>query len=275
MLLTWTVDADWGSSVLTLEVPDLVAERLLSPGSSLPCTPAAAALDLPERDCGPGRRPGVVRPGVFDDTPVFDRRPVTLDHLRALRTLGSGADELYPVFSASGGAEVLPLEPVDKRLAKGWLGIFIAGARDLPGSVLVPEEPERIPEPEAGEAQMPGRGQGVHDSYFREAVDLAEGTRRTVRQTYATEDRNLSLRLVALARGAHDLRSLDAGRPGGLPVAVWHGLLAEDCLDFAPFRQLSGDRWRSGSGLLLGPLAAVQLYTTNASPLIEGKGHSP
>ncbi|MFJ8449821.1 hypothetical protein [[Kitasatospora] papulosa] len=25
----------------------------------------------------------------------------------------------------------------------------------------------------------------------------------------------------------------------------------------------------------MGPLAAVQLYTTNANPLIEGKGHSP
>ncbi|MEW2072011.1 hypothetical protein [Streptomyces sp. NPDC007346] len=25
----------------------------------------------------------------------------------------------------------------------------------------------------------------------------------------------------------------------------------------------------------LGSLAAVQLYTTNATPLIEGKGHSP
>ncbi|MGH1552114.1 hypothetical protein ACRAWF_07955 [Streptomyces sp. L7] len=90
VLLTWTVDADWGSGVLTLEVPDLVAERLLSPVSSLPCSPAAAAPDLPESDRDLGKRPGVVRPGVFDDTPVFDRHPVTLDHLRALRALGPG-----------------------------------------------------------------------------------------------------------------------------------------------------------------------------------------
>lgn len=36
----------------------------------------------------------------------------------------------------------------------------------------------------------------------------------------ATEDPNLNLRLLALARGAHDVRSLDAGWPGWLPVAV-------------------------------------------------------
>ncbi|MFF7880679.1 hypothetical protein ACH40F_09675 [Streptomyces sp. NPDC020794] len=275
VLLTWTIDADWGGGVLTLEVPDLVAERLLSPLSSLPCSPAAAAPDLPERDRRPTRRPGTVRPGIFDDTPVFDRRPVNLDHIRALRTLGPGADELYLVFSASGGAEVLPLDTIEKRLAKGWLGVLIAGARDLPGSVLGPEEPEHSPEPEAREGQLSGRGQGVHDPNFGEGLGLAEGTRRTLRQTYGTEDRDLNLRLLTLARGAHDLRSLDTGRPGGLPVAVWHGLLTEDRLSLAPFQQPGSDRWRSGSGLPLGPLATVQLYTTNASPLIEGKGHSP
>ncbi|MGW0579368.1 ATP-binding cassette domain-containing protein [Streptomyces sp. NPDC002920] len=52
-------------------------------------------------------------------------------------------------------------------------------------------------------------------------------------------------------------------------------LLTEERLDLVPFRQPGSDRWRSGSGLPLGPLAAVQLYTTNANPLIEGKGHSP
>ncbi|MCC9710684.1 hypothetical protein E4N62_38870 [Streptomyces sp. MNU76] len=275
VLLTWTVDADWGRGVLTLEVPDLVAERLLSPASGLPCSPADAAPDLPERDHGPGGRPGVVRPGIFDDTPVFDRRPVTLDHIRALRTLTPGVDELYLVFSASGGAEVLPLGTIERRLAKGWRGVLIAGARDLPGSVIGPEEPEHSPEPEARDAQLPGRGQGVRDPYFGEGLGLVEGGRQTLRQTYGTEDRDVNLRLLALARGVHDLRSLDAGRPGGLPVAVWHGLLTEDRLDLAPFRQPGGDRWRSGSGLPLGPLAAVQLYTTNANPMIEGKGHSP
>ncbi|MGW0844603.1 hypothetical protein ACWD26_31600 [Streptomyces sp. NPDC002787] len=275
VLVTWTVDADWGSGVLTLEVPDLVAERLLGPASGLPCSPVVGTADLPERDRGPGSQPGIVRPGIFDDTPVFDRRPVTLDHIRALRTLTPGADQLHLVFSASGGAEVLPLDTIERRLAKGWLGVLIAGARDLPGSVIGPEEPETSPEPEGSDAQLPGRGQGVHDPHFGEGLGLAEGGRRTLRQTYGTEDRDLNLRLLALARGARDLRSLDAEGPGGLPVAVWRGLLTEDRLDLVPFRQPGSDRWRSGSGLPLGPLAAVQLYTTNANPLIEGKGHSP
>lgn len=44
-------------------------------------------------------------------------------------------------------------------------------------------------------------------------------------------------RLLALARGAHGLRNLDAGRDRALPPAVWEGLLARDLLDLAPFRQ--------------------------------------
>lgn len=275
VLVTWTVDADWRNRVLTLEVPDLVAERLLGPASDLPCCPVDGAADLPECDRGPGSQPGTVRPGIFDDTPVFDRRPVTHDHIRALRTLAPGADQLYLVFSASGGAEVLPIDTIERRLAKGWLGVLIAGARDLPASVIGLEEPGSSAGPEACDAQRPGPGQRVHDPHFGASLGLAEGGRQTLRQTYGTEDRDLNLRLLALARGAHDLRSLDTDRPGGLPVAVWHGLLTENHLDFAPFRPPSSDRWRSGSGLPLGPLAAVQFYTTNANPLIEGKGHSP
>ncbi|WP_328935136.1 MULTISPECIES: hypothetical protein [unclassified Streptomyces] len=148
------------------------------------------------------------------------RHSVTLVHIRALRTLIPGADELYRVFSASGGAEVLPLTTIERRLAKGWLGILIAGARDLPGSVIGSEETEHGLEPEACVARLSGRGQGVHDPYFGEGLGLAEGGRRTLGQTYGAEDLALNLRLLALARGAHDLRSPDAGRPGGLPVAV-------------------------------------------------------
>ncbi|WP_307534538.1 hypothetical protein [Streptomyces sp. V3I8] len=270
-LVTWTVDTDLSSRVLTLEVPDPVAERLLGPASDLPCRPVDGTADLSEHDGVPPRQPDTIGPGIFDDTSVFDRRPVTHDHIRALRTFVHGADQLYLVFSASGGAEVLPLDTIERRLAKGWLGVLIAGASDLPASVIGLEKPAgSSPEPEVRDAR-----QHVHDPYFGASLGLAEGGRRTLRHTYGTEDRNLNLRLLALARGAHDLRSLDTDRPGGLPVAVWHGLLAEDHLDFAPFRQPGSDRWRSGSGLPLGPLAAVQLYTTNANPLIEGKGHSP
>ncbi|WP_371096469.1 hypothetical protein [Streptomyces sanglieri] len=275
VLVTWAVQPGPGSGVLTLEVPDLVAERLLGPASGLPCSPADGTVDSPEHDGRTGSEPGRLRPGVFDDTPVFDRCPVTLDHIRALRTLAPTADQLYLVFSASGGAEVLPLTTLERRLTKGWLGVLIAGASDLPASVIGPEEPEHNHEPELRAAQLPGRGQDVHDPHFGESLGLAEGRHRTLRQTYGTEDRQLNLRLLALARGAHDLRSLDAGRPGGLPIEVWHGLLTEDRLNLAPFRKPGSNRWGSGSALPLGPLAAVQLYTTNANPLIEGKGHSP
>jgi hypothetical protein len=275
VLVTWTVNTDWKSRVLTLEVPDLVAERLLRPASGLPCSPVDGTADLPERHRGPARQPDTVGPGIFDDTPVFDRRPVSPDHIRALRTLAPGADQLYLVFSASGGAEVLPLDTIERRLANGWLGVLIAGASDLPASVIGLEEPGSSPEPEVRDDRRPGPGRHVHDPYFGASLGLTEGGRRTLRHTYGAEDRDLNLRLLALARGAHDLRSLDTDRPGGLPVAVWHGLLTEDHLDVAPFRQPSSDRWRSGSGLPLGSLAAVQFYTTNANPLIEGKGHSP
>ncbi|WP_307659827.1 hypothetical protein [Streptomyces sp. V1I1] len=275
VLVTWTVRADWGNRVLMLEVPGLVAERLLGPTSDLPCSPAGEAAHRPEGDGGPVTQPGVVRPGVFDDTPVFDRRPVTLDHIRALRTLSPGADQLYLIFSASGGAEVLPLATIERRLAKGWLGVLIAGASDLPGSLICSEEPGSSSEPGARDAQRPGPGQSAQDRQFGEDLGLAEGGRRTLQHTYGTEDRDMNVRLLALARGAYDLRSLDAGRSGGLPVAVWHGLLTEDHLDLVPFLQPGSDRWRSGSGLPLGLLAGVQLYTTNADPRIEGKGHSP
>ncbi|MFC9856155.1 MULTISPECIES: hypothetical protein [unclassified Streptomyces] len=275
VLVTWAVQPGPGSGVLALEVPDLVAERLLGPASSLPCSPADGTVDSPERDGRTGSEPGRLRPGVLDDTPVFDRCPVTLDHIRALRTLTPTADQLYLVFSASGGAEVLPLITLERRLTKGWLGVLIAGASDLPASVIGPGEPEHNYEPEVRAAVLPGRGQCFQDPHFGESLGLAEGRRRTLRQTYGTENRDLNLRLLALARGAHDLRSLDAGPPGGLPIAVWHGLLAEDRLNLAPFRKPGSNRWGSGSALPLGPLAAVQLYTTNANPLIEGKGHSP
>jgi len=66
---------------------------------------------------------------------------------------------------------------------------------------------------------------------FGEGLGLAEGGRRTLRQTYGAEDLALNLRLLALARGAHDLRSLDAGRPGGLPVS---GPQAQDDQDLQP-----------------------------------------
>ncbi|MFJ2189927.1 hypothetical protein ACIOJE_18630 [Kitasatospora sp. NPDC087861] len=58
---------------------------------------------------------------------------------------------------------------------------------------------------------------------------------------------------------------------------VWLGLLAHaEDLDLEPFKAPDADPWRSGgSGIPLGVLADVQVYTTNADPRIQGKGHSP
>ncbi|MGW1838293.1 hypothetical protein [Streptomyces sp. NPDC002067] len=141
--------------------------------------------------------------------------------------------------------------------------------------MIGPEEPEHNHDSGLRATQLSGRGRDVHDPHFGESLGLAEGQHRTLRQTYGAEDRQLNPRLLALARGAHDLRSLDAGRSNGLPIEVWHGLLTEDRLNLAPFRKSSSNRRGRGRPLPLGPLAAVQLYTTNANPLIEGKGHSP
>ncbi|MEU1665260.1 hypothetical protein ABZ547_16845 [Streptomyces sparsogenes] len=70
--------------------------------------PRRSRFDRAESRSGRRRhRQGTVSPGVFDDTPVFDRRPMTAEHIHALRTFSPGADQLYIVFSVSGGAEVL------------------------------------------------------------------------------------------------------------------------------------------------------------------------
>lgn len=271
----WAVGADWGRRTLTLDVPALVAERLLTPSSCMTCEPSRAEADPTEPSCAPASPQSSIRPGVFDDVPVFDRRPVTAEHIRALRTFTHGADQLYIVISASGGAEVLPLDVIERRLAQGWSGALIAGASDLPESLIGSWARTVGSEHETSEFHWTDHVRGVHDPGFGEEFGGEDGARWTVRHTYRDAKREPNLRLLALARGVHDLRSLDAAHDRMLPLAVWQGLLAHDRLDLAPFRQPSTDRWHSGSGIPLGPLAVVQIYTTNADPWIEGKGHSP
>ncbi|WP_314242017.1 hypothetical protein [Streptomyces sp. DSM 40907] len=135
VVVTWTVTADWGRRTLTLRVPALVADRLLDPSGSLACEPGGSEAVATEAGQG---QPDSVRPGVLDDTAVFDRQPVTPAHLRALRNFSYAAGQLYIVFSTSGGAEVLPLDAIEKRVAQGWLGVIVAGASDLPESVISP-----------------------------------------------------------------------------------------------------------------------------------------
>ncbi|MFB6517630.1 hypothetical protein [Streptomyces sp. NPDC056401] len=273
VVVTWTVTADWGRRTLTLRVPTLVADRLLAPSSGLTCEPGGS--EAVATGAGPQEQPDSVRPGVLDDTPVFDRQPVTPTHLRALRNFSSAADQLYIVFSPSGGAEVLPLEVIERRLAEGWLGVIVAGASDLPESVISPWMKEVVPAPEAGDDGPSGHDHVRQDGRFGADLGLAAGAQDVVRRTYRERDKEDNLRLLAMARGVSDLRSLDTGRTGMLPLAVWEGLLAPACLDLSPFRPLSTDRWRSGSDLSLGVLGQAQIYATNSDPKFEGKGHSP
>ncbi|MEV7194590.1 hypothetical protein AB0N81_22685 [Streptomyces sp. NPDC093510] len=275
VVATWVVGADWGRRTLTLDVPALIAERLHAPSSDVACEPPREEADAIEASRTPAGRPSSIRPGVFDDTPVFDRQPVTAEHIRALRTFTRSPDQLYIVISVSGGVEVLPHDVVERRLAQGWSGVLVAGASDLPESLIGTWAQTAGSELEAGGSHWTGGCRDAHDLHFGEEFGGIDGARQTVRHTYFDADRARNLRLLALTRGVHDLRTLDAGRERMLPLAVWEGTLASDRLDLAPFMQPSADRWHRGSGLPLGPLAVAQIYTTNADPQIEGKGHSP
>ncbi|WP_371519689.1 hypothetical protein [Kitasatospora sp. NBC_01300] len=194
----------------------------------------------------------------------------------------AAADELYIVFSTDGGAEVLPLPVIEKRLARGWQCFLLAGTVDLPADVIEPWAREVGPRPEGQESLWPQYPRSAHDPLFGEDLGLAHGATRAAWIGYEHEDAERNLRLLAMARGVRDLRTLDGGyddhgRSRPLPQSVWLGLLAHaEDLDREPFEAPGTDRWRSGgSGIPLGVLADVQVYTTNADPRIQGKGHSP
>ncbi|THA32407.1 hypothetical protein [Streptomyces sp. A1547] len=272
VVVTWTVTADWGRRTLTLRVPALVADRLLGPSGSLACEPGGSEAVATEAGQG---QPDSVRPGVFDDTAVFDRQPVTPAHLRALWAFSYAADQLYIVFSTSGGAEVLPLEVIERRLAQGWLGAIVAGASDLPESVISPWIKEVVPAPEADDDPSSGHGGVRQDGHFGADLGLVAGAEEVARRTYREHDKECNLRLLAMARGVSDLRSLDTGRSGMLPLAVWEGLLAPAPLDLSPFRPPSADRWRSGSDLPLGAWVRRRSTPRTRIPSSKARGTHP
>lgn len=287
VLVTSLVDADWGRGTVTVRVPELIAGRLIEERSPLASTPhqavtgATAAVDG-ERSAAAEDEP--MGPGIFDDTPIADRRPVTAGHLQALRAASGNADQLYLVFSAEQGAQVLPLSALEERCRQGWQGIIIAGASDLPGHLVQPEKNPTAPEADDAPGQehpSAARDHDRRDQSFGEHLGVAAGPRVMERRTYSDRDREHHPRCLAMARGVKDLRTLDGGydqnghRSAALPYAVWHGLLAMSTIDLRPFRAPSEDRWDSASGIPLALLADVQIYTTNADPLVEGKGHSP
>ncbi|MFF0416522.1 hypothetical protein ACFYUY_39615 [Kitasatospora sp. NPDC004745] len=279
VLIAHLADADWAGRTLILHVPRLIADRLLSRSHYLDCE---AHQDRPAPTT-PVASAGPIRPGIFDDTPVHGRQPLTAQHLRLLRSMRpAAADELYIVFSTDGGAEVLPLPVIEKRLARGWQCFLLAGASDLPADVIEPWVREVGPRPEGRESLWPQYPRNAHDPLFGEDLGLAQGATRAAWLGYEHENAERSLRLLAMARGVEDLRTLDGGyddhgRSRSLPRPVWLGLLAHaEDLDLEPFEAPDADRWRSGgSGIPLGVLADVQVYTTNANPRIQGKGHSP
>ncbi|MEU6242774.1 hypothetical protein [Streptomyces sp. NPDC047024] len=278
VLVCWGMEADWERLTVTLRVPEPVAVRLLSPGSNLSCrTPEEAAAEpvaVPEQ---------LVEPGVFDDGPVGERRPVTAGHLRALRTISREADQLYLVLSTANGPEVIPLSVLEQRVKAGGRYIIVATAGDLPERILPKwrEQTTQTDSPESGSLWPPR----IHDSKdpdFARHLSAAEGEQVVARLIRGSHwETGAALRSLSLARGVTDLRALEGTynergrRRGVFPYNVWHGLLAMETLRLAPFRPVSEDRSRGGSGLPLGVLARVQLYTTDAAGRYQGRAHSP
>ncbi|MCX4745952.1 hypothetical protein OG455_10510 [Kitasatospora sp. NBC_01287] len=277
VLITYLIAGDWTEHTLTLRLPQPAADRLLT-GRGLDCQ----AHDARPTPTTPTPTEGPLRPGVFDDTPLHKRQMVTADHLRLLRSTRPAVDELYIVFSTDAGIEVLPLLVLEKRVAGGWQGFLVAGSEDLPADVIEPWVREVGPRPEDQQSLWPGHQRSPHDPYFGEHLGMAQGATRTAWLAHEPAGGERNLRLLAMARGVRDLRTLDAGyddggRSRGLPRPVWQGLLAHgQDLDLEPFEAPNTDHWRGGgSGIPLGVLADVQVYATNADPRYQGKGHSP
>lgn len=279
VLALWGVEADWEQFTMVLEVPEPVAARLLSQdGPGLSCVARntlAPAVPEPARET---EEP--LGPGVFDDTPVSARRPVTAGHLRALRLASREADQLYLVFSVTAGPEVISLTALEQRCTAGWEGIIVAGADDLPGSLVDARQAAASPAgtPHGERVWLP-EVHDPHDPDFGRQLSTAEGERLLVRFCEGRRGSDRALRTMALARGVPDLRELDGGYDGDghhrhpFPAEVWHGLLAMEQLDLEPFK--TGPGRPPGSGLPLGVLAQVQAYTTDATGQYQGRAHSP
>lgn len=287
VLLAYTVapqQEEPASPLLTLRVPGLVAERLLSQQASLsyqdkghaePATVTAPVGPAPVTEYG-------IRPGIFDDTPVHRRRLVTAGHLRALRDTVRDPEQLYVVLGAQSGVEVMPLSILERRCSQGWEGVILAGATDLPDALFA----DLIDAAAAGGPRegsvWPDQVHDPSDEAFGRALSMAEGERVLTRLRDGHRDVGHALRSLALARSVADLRDLDSEvfddrgytrRP--FPPDVWHGLLAMEQLDLEPFESGPDTGRPHGSQLPLGILATVQAYTTDAAGRYQGRAHSP
>ncbi|MFF2954921.1 hypothetical protein ACFVVU_26680 [Kitasatospora sp. NPDC057965] len=278
VLLTYLTSADWGRRRLTFRAPQLIVEQLLARTALVRCEPEPPGAPTAAGEASP------LGPGVFDDAPVHQRRPLTAEHLRLLSTAPGAEDQLYTVFSTDAGMEVVPFKELERRAARGWRGVLVASSADLPAALIEPWSEAIGHRPEEPSALWRERMREADDPLFGERLGLAVGAERAAWLVFSDRPwaREFNLRLLAVARGVPDLRTLDsgydrAGRSRSLPSAVWHGLLAHgQDLDLEPFEAPDDSTWRrSGSGIPLGVLAKVQVYAVNADPRYQGKGHSP
>ncbi|GAB3972360.1 hypothetical protein GCM10029978_049300 [Actinoallomurus acanthiterrae] len=285
VIASYTVKADWGGRAMLLRVPRVIATRLLEGRSGLSCSPCADSDIERTRASLTTREPAEpLLPGVLDDTPVSERRPVTVAHLRTLRATRGFVDQPYVVFSAESGVEILSLTVIENRCADGWRGVLIAGASDLPASLMDPWRQKinacsdlAADQAEAGRRQVsdhPGFGHRLGVAAGEEVLASLLSSPRT-----GDAERDRALRCLAMVRSVDDLRDLDDGRDrtsSAIPRKVWYAVLAAEHVDLAPFRPEDAiERWERGIGVPLGVLADVQVYTTNADPAVAGKGHSP
>ncbi|RAJ32045.1 hypothetical protein K353_05921 [Kitasatospora sp. SolWspMP-SS2h] len=278
VLIAYLTGADWGRRRLTVRAPRLIADQLLARTAFVRCEPEPPGTPMAADDASP------LGPGVFDDTPVHQRRPLTAEHVRLLSTAPGAEDQLYTVFSTDAGTEVVPFKELERRAAGGWRGVLLAGSADLPAALIEPWSEAIGQRPEEPSPVWRERTREPDDPLFGERLGLVAGAERAA--WLVSRDRpwlrEFNLRLLATARGVPDLRTLDsgydrAGRSRSLPRAVWQGLLAHgQDLDLEPFEAPDDSTWkRSGSGIPLGVLAQVQVYAVNADPRYQGKGHSP
>lgn len=282
--------------MMLLRVPGLIGRRMLAEASELQCveiadsaapdTDLAVLLAAWARDNAPGQDQALL-PGVLDDTPVFERRAVSSADVEALRADPQASDQPYLTFSVSDGVEVLQLTVLASRCENGWRGIIIAGAADLPASLIDPWTASITGERQQSGTGEPrtytGIGQSPGSPHFGSHLGMQAGEQKLLDSCSfpARDSRRVEryLRMLAVARTAGDFRLLvssDTSGPEPIPSAVWYALLAFTQLDLSPF--LPGEQELAhqdgGLSLPLSVLAPVQLYTTNSSPQY-GKGHAP
>ncbi|MGX4733254.1 hypothetical protein [Kitasatospora griseola] len=207
VLLTYLTSADWGRRRLTVRVAQLTVDQLLTRTALVRCEPELPGPPTAADDASP------LGPGVFDDTPVHQRRPLTAEHLRLLSTAPGAEDQLYTVFSTDAGTEVLPFGELERRAAGGWRGVLLASSADLPAALIEPWSEAIGQRPEEPSAPWRERMREADDPLFGERLGLEAGAERAAWLVYGDRPwtRESNLRLLAVARGVPDLRTLDSG----------------------------------------------------------------